>query len=74
MRSSAQYYIGFLSKTHKNDPDITQSAIIERIVPRNTDAKNIVILRWSGQSPAHEKLNSSQKGPGELVWSKCKGV
>lgn len=44
---------------------MTQNAIIESLVIRNIDSNNIVILRLSGQSvlsPAHEKLNSPQKG------------
>ena len=49
------------------EPDMTQNVIIERIMKRNIDAKKMVILRLVGSilSPAHEKLNSSQKGSGE---------
>lgn len=56
---------------------MTQNAIIESLVIRNIDANNIVILRVSGQSvlsPAHEKLNSPQKGTGERAWSNFKGL
>lgn len=63
LKTFAQYYMAFLNNLQ--EPDMTQNAIIERILIRKINTRNIITLELADQSipfPAQEKPKSSRQG------------